>query len=107
MHEGSHRVVVVLSAMSSYKKSEGTTSRLLAASNEILRPNSTEYLNIVDLIENDHVRAIHEAIPLITSNNDNALDLDKIRSEAERDVRLECEKLKSFMSAAEVSFMWV
>ncbi|KAJ3408490.1 Aspartokinase [Chytridiales sp. JEL 0842] len=77
--------------MSSYVKAEGTTSRLLEAADDILLPNSTRYLDIVNIIEESHLKAVDEAI----LNDD-------IRSKARRDVQAECQKLKSFMSAAEI-----
>jgi aspartate kinase len=77
--------------MSSYKKSEGTTSRLLEAAGEILKPDSTRYLDIVDAIERDHIECIQGAV------RNNALSLEAIE-----DVKVECGRLKSFMSAAEV-----
>ncbi|KAI9105425.1 Aspartate/glutamate/uridylate kinase [Phlyctochytrium arcticum] len=85
------RVAIVLSAMSSQVKSEGTTSRLLEAAKEVLKPQSQRYLDIVNLIEESHLQALREAIP------DGAT-----RGSAETDVKAECAKLRSFMAAAEV-----
>jgi aspartate kinase len=78
--------------MSSYKKSEGTTSRLLEAAGEILKPDSNRYLDIVDMIERDHIECIKGAVCS-----------DSLSLEAIADVKLECNRLKSFMSAAEVT----
>ncbi|KAJ3166162.1 Aspartokinase [Irineochytrium annulatum] len=86
-----NRIIVVLSAMSSYVKAEGTTSMLLEAAEDILLPNSNRYLDIVSMIEQNHLRAIKDAI-----------SSEKIRAECERDVRADCERLRSFMSAAEI-----
>ncbi|KAJ3044287.1 Aspartokinase [Rhizophlyctis rosea] len=91
-----HRIVVVLSAMSSYVKAAGTTSRLLEASKEVLKHNSERYLEIVETIRQDHLAAIREAIEEGTNQEGSLLE------EAERDVNAECDHLKSFMSAAEV-----
>ncbi|KAJ3218141.1 Aspartokinase [Dinochytrium kinnereticum] len=85
------RPIVVLSAMSSYVKAEGTTSMLLEAAEDILLPNSTRYLDIVGAIEANHLKAVNEGIS----------DPD-LRMKTEADVRVDCEKLKSFMSAAEI-----
>ncbi|KAJ3117273.1 Aspartokinase [Phlyctochytrium bullatum] len=85
------KVIVVLSAMSSYIKAEGTTSMLLEAAEDILLPNSTRYLDIVGMIESNHLKAVDEAI----SN-------PEIRSKIEAEVRADCQKLRSFMSAAEI-----
>ncbi|KAI8617325.1 Aspartate/glutamate/uridylate kinase [Chytriomyces sp. MP71] len=85
------RTIVVLSAMSSYIKAEGTTSMLLEAAEDILLPNSTLYLDIVSKIQANHLKAVAEAV------KDEA-----IRKQAEKDVSEACEKLRSFMSAAEI-----
>ncbi|TPX67729.1 aspartate kinase [Spizellomyces sp. 'palustris'] len=87
----SSRVIVVLSAMSSHKKAEGTTSRLLEAAKEVLKPNSQRYLDIVTIIEEGHLKTI-----------ENAVAEGPARTEAERDVKAECSRLRSFMAAAEV-----
>ncbi|KAJ3222732.1 Aspartokinase [Chytriomyces hyalinus] len=85
------RTIVVLSAMSSYVKAEGTTSMLLEAAGDILLPNSTLYLDIVSKIEANHLRAVAEGVKN-----------EQIRKDAARDVSDACEKLRSFMSAAEI-----
>ncbi|KAJ3017135.1 Aspartokinase [Thoreauomyces humboldtii] len=87
-----NRVVVVLSAMSSQKKSEGTTSRLLEAAKEVLKPNSQRYLDIIDLIEKGHLATVEQAV----------VKPSKAYDEVVRDVKAECSRLRSFMSAAEV-----
>ncbi|KAJ3061528.1 Aspartokinase [Podochytrium sp. JEL0797] len=85
------RTIVVLSAMSSYIKAEGTTSMLLEASEDILLPNSTLYLDIVSKIESNHLKAVTEGVKN-----------PEIRAKAAADVSEYCEKLRSFMSAAEI-----
>ena len=87
------RVMVVLSAMSSYKKAEGTTSRLLFAAAEVLKPNSTAYLQVVDKIEEDHISTVEKVIPQ-----------GQILEQAIKDIISECQKLRSFLSAAEVGY---
>ncbi|TPX52546.1 aspartate kinase [Chytriomyces confervae] len=95
-HWANDRRIVVLSAMSSYFKAEGTTSMyvfetLLEAADDILLPNSTLYLGIVSKIEANHLKAVAEGV-----KNDQICKL------AARDVSDACEKLRSFMSAAEI-----
>ncbi|KAJ3162367.1 Aspartokinase [Geranomyces michiganensis] len=87
----SNRVIVVLSAMSSTKKTEGTTSRLLEAAKEVLKPNSQRYLEIIDIIERGHLQTVEEAVA-----KGPAYDA------VVHDVKAECARLRSFMSAAEV-----
>ncbi|KAI8846838.1 Aspartate/glutamate/uridylate kinase [Chytridium lagenaria] len=69
--------IVVLSAMSSYVKAEGTTSMLLEAA-EIFYSQTLHVLDIVAIADKE------------------------IRERTEADVRTDCEKLRSFMSAAEI-----
>ncbi|KAJ3390583.1 Aspartokinase [Entophlyctis sp. JEL0112] len=85
------RTIVVLSAMSSYIKAEGTTSMLLEAADDILLPNSTLYLDIVSKIEANHLKAVSEGIknPVI-------------RAAASKDISNFCQRLRDFMSAAEI-----
>lgn len=87
-----YRPIVVLSAMSTKKKSEGTTSRLLAAVVEVLNGNSKRYLEIVNDIERHHVEACMSAISDA-----------KIRRTAVESINLECHRLRNFLAAAEVS----
>ncbi|TPX59164.1 aspartate kinase [Powellomyces hirtus] len=86
-----NRVIVVLSAMSSTKKAEGTTSRLLEAAKEVLKPNSQRYLDIIDIIEEGHLKTVENAVTKGPAYDD-----------VVRDVKAECQRLRSFMSAAEV-----
>ena len=84
---GSEKVVVVLSAMSSNIKSEGTTSRLLEAVFEVLTPYSTKYLGIIDLIEEAHLIALKQSI---SDNKD-------IYNATSEKIKAECLTLKSFL----------
>ncbi|KAJ3299830.1 Aspartokinase [Borealophlyctis nickersoniae] len=86
-----HRVIVVLSAMSSYKKSEGTTSLLLEAAKEVLKPDSHRYLEIVDKIQESHLQTVREGVAEVP-----------VREAVEADIVEECTRLRSFMAAAEV-----
>ncbi|KAJ3355660.1 Aspartokinase [Entophlyctis luteolus] len=85
------RTVVVLSAMSSYIKAEGTTSMLLEAADDILLPNSTIYLDIVSKIEANHLKAVSEGIKN-----------PAIRTDTAKDISHFCQRLRDFMSAAEI-----
>jgi aspartate kinase len=84
--------IIVVSAMSSGTKSQGTTSMLLEAVNEILKPESTKHLQIVDEIQKSHIAAANDAL----SSHKEILAL------LERDIIMECGKLRSFMAAAEI-----
>ncbi|RKO91817.1 aspartokinase [Blyttiomyces helicus] len=86
-------VVVVLSAMSSNIKAEGTTSRLLEAADDVMNPESTRYLDIVDGICASHLRAVDEALPV---------EAVEERARVGKEVRDECDRLKGFLSAAQV-----
>jgi aspartate kinase len=112
--------VVVLSAMSGSVKSEGTTSKLLEACQEVLKPSSQKYLDIVDFIENNHVKAASDAldVPISTNKASMASLTDNINGSKAclepltpnqvifeqllSDIRAECSKLRQFMIAAEV-----
>ncbi|KAL1917341.1 uncharacterized protein VTP21DRAFT_4997 [Calcarisporiella thermophila] len=86
-----NRIVVVCSAWSGETKAKGTTSRLLRAAEEALKPNSTEYTEIVQDILNDHLEAARSLIR------------DKqVLSELEKQLEKECCKLKSFLEAAQI-----
>ncbi|KAI9144449.1 aspartate kinase [Paraphysoderma sedebokerense] len=91
-----YRPVLVCSAMSSQKKSEGTTSRLLRAAEETLIPNSKLYLDIIDIIERDHLQAATEAI------FPDSVESTKLLNELINDVKKECNRLKEFLKAVEV-----
>jgi len=80
------RVAVVLSAMSSQVKLEGTTSRLVAASQAAIEHGA--YYKIIDQLEERHLATIDEAI------NDRA-----IRDQVKEDVDAKFHKLKSFLDA--------
>ena len=79
--------------MSGSKKSEGTTSRLLEAVEEVLKPQSQRYLDIVDALENMHINAVRGVV---------SINKEEVLAGALRDVYAECQRLRSFMSAAEI-----
>lgn len=78
--------------MSGTQKSQGTTSRLLEAADDVLIPQSTRYLDIVEELERDHLKAAQEAVP----------DL-RLRSQLTMELRQEFQKLRNFLEACEVS----
>ncbi|KAK5666434.1 hypothetical protein BDV3_001869 [Batrachochytrium dendrobatidis] len=94
------RPIVVLSAMSGTIKSQGTTTRLLKAVHEVLKPNSRVYLDIVDSLEHTHTETISGAI--IQPDNDPNDTIRTIRNDLLADVKQEFDRLRSFMSAAEI-----
>ena len=55
-----NRVIVVVSAMSSYTKAEGTTSRLLEAGD--LAISGGPFFRVLDLVEQSHFKALEDAI---------------------------------------------
>ena len=79
--------------MSGTLKSEGTTTRLLEAAREVLVPHSQRYLDVIDAIQALHIAAIDSAV----------LDVKDVRTRAIQDIRAMCDRLRSFMAAAEVS----
>jgi len=85
----SSKVVAVLSAMSSHKKSEGTTSKLIQAMDNINKPDV--FNKILDEIQEYHVSVAEEVIKNETIMNDIVESINK-----------ECSSLKTFMSAIAV-----
>ncbi|KAJ1566348.1 Aspartokinase [Cladochytrium tenue] len=65
--------------------------KLLEAADDILLPNSTMYLEIVDKLESNHLKAAREAV----KGAEVLADLEKF-------IASECQRLRSFMSAAEI-----
>jgi aspartokinase len=55
-------VIVVVSAMSSTIKSEGTTTRLIQAAQHAVKGQVAEYRRLLNLILTSHLVAIHEAM---------------------------------------------
>ncbi|KAI5806645.1 Aspartate/glutamate/uridylate kinase [Peziza echinospora] len=86
-----HRVAVVCSARSTETKAEGTTNRLLKAAEEAMKHGSRMYLDIVNVIREDHVKAAKAQI-----KNQAILD------QAVSDIELECTRLSSFLGAAQI-----
>ncbi|HCP32838.1 MAG: aspartate kinase [SAR324 cluster bacterium] len=84
-----HKVIVVVSAMSSYTKAEGTTSRLLEAGN--LAINGGPFFRVLDLVEQSHFKALEEAI------SDTV-----IMEEVKEYIHEELRSLKAFLEAIHV-----
>lgn len=82
------RVVLALSAMSSYVKSEGTTSKLIEAADAAL--SGGDYFRIVDYLEEHHTTAIREMMD------------GRIREEITDQIKEELHSLKSFLDAIRV-----
>jgi aspartate kinase len=82
------RVILALSAMSSYVKAEGTTSRLLEAAETALAKK--DFSGIVGALENNHLSAINELMK------------GDFRGSAEKQIREELRALKSFLGAISV-----
>ena len=82
------RVVLALSAMSSYVKSEGTTSKLIEAADAALAKK--DFHGIIDFIEEHHLEAISE---LMTG---------ELREQVADEIKEELRGLKSFLGAISV-----
>lgn len=61
-HLVTDNVIVVVSAMSSTIKSEGTTTRLIQAAQHAVKGQVAEYKRLLNLILTSHLVAIHEAM---------------------------------------------
>lgn len=59
---------------------------------EILEPDSTRYLDIVDSLQNSHLSAARDALA----------EYPESLKELEIEIKSECSRLRSFMAAAEV-----
>ncbi len=85
----SNRLIVVVSAMSSYTKSEGTTSRLILAGEQAI--TGGPFYRTLDSIEATHFEALEDAIQ----------DPD-IQAEIKEHIHHELKTLKSFLEAIHV-----
>lgn len=89
--------------MSSYLKSAGTTSRLLAAAESVLNGSDT-HVEIIQIIEDEHRKAAWEAL-----GGQNEVGsypppnephhLTELRNETLNEISRECQRLKSFLDA--------
>lgn len=84
-----HSVIVVVSALSSYKKSEGTTSRLIQAGENAM--GGEDYSSILESIKTTHCQVLEHTI-----------GSKELRQTLEADVHKELEHLKSFLDAIHV-----
>jgi len=82
------RVIVALSAMSSYVKSEGTTSRLIEAADAAL--NRRDFYRIIDQLEEYHLETARELIN------------EPFQEQVIEQVDFELKALKSFLEAINV-----
>ncbi|KAG0131265.1 Aspartate/glutamate/uridylate kinase [Tuber indicum] len=86
-----NKVAIVCSARSTETKAEGTTNRLLRAADEALKPQSKLYIDIVNDIRDDHVRAAKLEIRS-----------EEIIATLESEIEAECGRLASFLGAAQI-----
>lgn len=83
-----HRVIVVLSAISSYIKAEGTTSRLIEAAGVALEKG--DFFKIIDHIEENHLSIVKEIMS------------GKFQQQTIEQIQNELKFLKSFLDAISV-----
>ncbi|KAI9227370.1 MAG: Aspartate/glutamate/uridylate kinase [Piptocephalis tieghemiana] len=87
-----HQVAIICSARSNAVKSQGTTSRLLAAASAVLTPGpGSPYNDILDALLEDHSRAAWEAIRR-----------PGLRRKVEAAITEECRHLTKFLDAVHV-----
>jgi aspartate kinase len=84
----SDRVVLALSAMSSYVKAEGTTSKLIEAADAALAKK--DFHGIIDSIEEHHLEAINELMN------------GELREQISDEIQEELRGLKSFLGAISI-----
>jgi aspartate kinase len=93
--EPGRRIAVVCSARTSTSKNEGTTSRLVRASLDVLDPDSGKFRDIVETIRLDHVKAGQDACGVWGGVNSTVLD------QYTAAVNAECKKLMKILEAAQ------
>ena len=91
MHLDRNRVAIVCSARSTDTKEHGTTNRLMRAATEAMKPDSSDYIGIIDAMRDDHIQA---------SKND--IRDEKILAELCKDIESECTKVSRLLSAAQI-----
>lgn len=95
------RMAIVCSARSGKKKSEGTTRLLLEAIDQALIPSDTskqQIDQITDNIRDEHFKAVDKA--LLDSCH---RDATRLSNDTKRQIAEECEQLRSFLYATQVS----
>ncbi|KJE90882.1 aspartokinase [Capsaspora owczarzaki ATCC 30864] len=85
------RPIVVLSAMSSYVKLEGTTSRLMEAATCAVQGDLRQCIKVLNKVKSTHLVAIHEAL----GESSMAQTMQEVVNE-------ELDQLKSFLEAISV-----
>ncbi|EGP85256.1 unnamed protein product [Zymoseptoria tritici ST99CH_3D7] len=93
--EPGKRIAVVCSARTSTSKNEGTTSRLVRASLDVLDPESGKYREIVETIRQDHVKAGQDACGVWGGATTKVLEQYTLA------VNAECKKLMKILEAAQ------
>ena len=83
--------IIVVSASSNSKKSQGTTSQLLEAAKHVLVPHSQKYLDIMDSLRDFHLELVY----ILISNSD-------LKRTVSSQIQIETEKVRSFLAAAEI-----
>ncbi|KAF1823159.1 aspartate kinase [Dissoconium aciculare CBS 342.82] len=91
-----HRIAVVCSARSSTIKSEGTTTRLVRAAHDVLDPHSSQFREIVETIQNDHLQAGKDACNIWGSATHS-----EIYEAYSKAVNAECQTLLKILEAAQ------
>jgi len=87
-----NKVIVVMSAISQKKKINGTTSKLIQATRDLLVKKSTHSFEILNEIEENHIIILNK---LITEN-------EELRLATEKQIREECNTLRKFLKALEI-----
>lgn len=83
--------VIIVSAFSDNNKIQGTTSKLLEAAEHVLIPNSQRYMDLTSEIQQHHIDVANLAI-----------ENQMLKQIAIQDIKNECDKLRSFLVAAEI-----
>lgn len=86
-----NRLVVVCSARSGESKQNGTTNRLIRAANYALQPGCDGFWEELDKILKEHTEVANDMIQDET-----------IRKNLIADIEYDCEKLTSFLKAAQI-----
>eukprot|EP00808_Paulinella_micropora_P015020 g37593.t1 len=89
-YHGDHRVFAVVSALSSHKKEEGTTTRLLKAADMAIHPNTGDFQKLVDQIADTHYSIIYTSLS------------SSLRDEIRQQVSEEIDRLNAFLESLSV-----
>lgn len=91
IHMNRNKVAIVCSARSTDVKETGTTNRLMRAATEAMKPDSSEYIGIIDAMRDDHIQASKDVI------RDQALLTELVKN-----IESECTKVSRLLSAAQI-----